>query len=208
MLTPPLLDLWPNEDTWVLLIYGPSGVGKTTLARAVAESAHLRDLDSKVISASGWLADRYPGHYAYAATLDPKARTAHLTGLSLRHLAAYPNDPAEWLVSQVRTCRPVIIEGIRNPMDLAAVARIRRILAVPLHNPNAPYTGWEYHGVEAMHRSLCFLQEIRRSRVHHPRRVWGKRGVSTTATDYDADDIASVFSNLYDGTPGEASPPC
>lgn len=128
-----------------IFIIGSSRSGKTTLAKTLQDS--LSDHDPRLVSAGTWARSTFgdESHTADSATsLAEKTRQA---------LDKNPCVVREWLVKQTKTCRPVIIEGIRNPIDFAGVWNPAEDVVVFLTNP-APSNAWEATGIETIRRTV------------------------------------------------------
>lgn len=129
----------------MLIIIGASGVGKTTLARAVAAEAEKEE-DVQVVSAGGWVRAE-TGIYEHT----PEAR-AQLEVATRELLGMDPEWGRRWLRAQTTSCRPVIVEGLRIFEDYKAITHGRDHLVVELVCPEIVGGVWERRGVAQIAR--------------------------------------------------------
>lgn len=132
-----------------MIIVGFTGAGKSTLAQKVAEAAQSEE-DVHVVSAGGWVraATRIYEH-------GPDARR-ELEAATRRILDEDPEAGRRWLRGQIKTCRPVIVEGLRFYGDFYTVTRnaTRPSFVVELHVPGLTGSVREVDGIARIVNSV------------------------------------------------------
>lgn len=104
----------------MIIIIGITGSGKTTLAKEIKD--FWKDTvpdDLYVISAGQWAREKFDIYEK-----SPEA-ASKLWFLTQEYLKTDPEAIRNWLRNQMETCRPVIVEGLRNPRDAAMIAEQR-----------------------------------------------------------------------------------
>jgi cytidylate kinase len=137
----------------MLIILGYTGTGKTTYAKEVARISAAED--PVVISAGGWVreATGIHEHSVEASRL--------LAAESLKLLREDPYRAARWIKDRAETCRPVIVEGIRNPLDFTYLYHPSRDLVVWLKHPRMfAANDFEQSGLHAIETYLGFVSTM------------------------------------------------
>ncbi len=127
----------------MLFILGPTRSGKSTLARKVADL--LAGEDPVVVSGGGWVRARLPPECTY------EQRAAYALGA----LRLNPNAALDYLEPLATTCRPTIVEGLRNPRDFCRLWNPATDVVVLTGGlPLLP--GFEAEGVRAIQAVIDF----------------------------------------------------
>jgi len=135
----------------VLIIIGNTGTGKSTLAQKIAEC--LPEEEPVVISAGRWIRE-YMDEWGHGPEV-----AAKLSKASTDILRKDPTYCLRWLRSQTETCRPVIVEGMRNPVDFTGLFTPGQDIVIQTIG-GKPANEFERTGLEAINAYLAFLQRM------------------------------------------------
>lgn len=137
----------------LMIIIGNTGTGKSTLAKRIADLFPTEDRPY-VLSAGRWIRE-HQNEWGHGPEISQK-----LSQASTEILQKDPTFCLRWLRSQTETCRPVIIEGLRNPVDFAGLYTPGEDIVVRI-NGGTPHSEFERIGLTAINSYLDFLQAMK-----------------------------------------------